>query len=127
MRKYELVIVFRPSIPEAQVKEQIQKIREQVSGQSTTLDSVKSDVWGRKEIGYLKGRTRTGTYVQLSFESNESSIVDRVTSLLRINETLQKFQFHRVNEKVRKFKGNPKRKSSGEIDLDDYSSDMDLY
>ena len=52
--------------------------------------------------------------------------MNALTALLRINEKVLKFQNHRINDRVRKFKGNPKRKPSSDLDGDDFIIDGDF-
>jgi small subunit ribosomal protein S6 len=120
MRKYETVLVLNPDLSEADLKEELKKIEGQL--QTNEAQSIKTDRWGKKELGFRMRKRTTGHYVCMTFESENSALIDVATSLLRINDNVLKFQTHRINEKVRKFRGNPRRTGSS---MDD-GSDSDF-
>lgn len=107
MRKYETVVVFDPSLGEAELKEEIKKTQTLLENNGAAEIDV--DSWGKKEIAYLVGKTRYGHYVALNYRSASSETVAGVEGILRITDAVLKFQTHRINERKRKFKGNPKK------------------
>lgn len=111
MRKYETIVVYNPALSEAAVKDEMKKFEKLL--ESNKAQSVKADVWGRKQIAYLVDKNSFGTFVCFNYESDEHGIANAVTAQLRISDPVIKFQTHRINEKTRKFKGNPKRKTAG--------------
>ncbi|MBN8548899.1 MAG: 30S ribosomal protein S6 [Deltaproteobacteria bacterium] len=121
MRKYETIVVFNPSLAEAAVKDEVKKFEKLLD--SRKAQNVKVDVWGRKQIAYSVKKNSFGNFVCFTYECDDHAIASDVSSQLRISDPVIKFQSHRINEKVRKFKGNPKRKpgSSGDDEFGDSS------
>lgn len=117
MRKYETVVVVGADLPEARVKEEAGKIEGFLASQGAK--DVRLDRWGTKELGYRMHKHSVGNYLCFHYESENSKLMDALTSQLRINDTVLKFQSHRLNDRVRKFKGNPKRISSDGSELGD--------
>jgi len=110
MRKYETVLVLNPDLSEADLKEELKKIEGQL--QTNGAQNIRTDRWGKKELGFRMRKRTTGHYVCLMFESDNSDLIDAATGLLRINDNVLKFQTHRIPDRVRKFRGNPHRTGS---------------
>lgn len=107
MRKYEAVVVFDPNLSEGDVKEESKKV--QTLLETHKAHNVQSNFWGKKEIAYLVGKHRWGNFVAFNFQSESPETVSSVSNILRITDNVLKFQTHRINERARKFKGNPKK------------------
>lgn len=110
MRKYESIVVFNPSLSEVAIKDELKKIEKILS--SAQAQNVKIDNWGRKQIAYLVEKQSFGTFVCLSYECENHEVTNLLSAQLRITDAVIKFQSHRFSDRVRKFKGNPKRKPS---------------
>lgn len=111
MRKYETVMVLNPNLGEAQVKDEAAKVEKLL--QSNGATEISNSVWGKKEIAYPMKKNKFGTFVSFNYRAPSEGCVDTLTNVLRISDPVLKFQTHRINEKVRKFRGNPKRKTGG--------------
>lgn len=111
MRKYETIVVFNPSLAEAVVKDETKKIEKTL--ESFKAQNVKVDNWGRKQIAYSVKKNGFGTYVCFTYECDDHTVSAALGSQLRIADPVIKFQTHRVSDRVRKFRGNPKRKAAG--------------
>ncbi len=111
MRKYETIVVFNPSLAEAAVKDEQKKIEKILD--SFSAKNLKADAWGRKQIAYSVKKNSFGTFVCFTYESDDHAVSSGLTNQLRIMDSVIKFQTHRINDRVRKFRGNPKRKGSG--------------
>ena len=120
-RSYETIVVFRPDIGDAQVKDEQKKIENLIT--SNGAKSVVLDVWGKKDIAYTVKKFKSGSFVCYKYESDVSDTVKNVTSVLRITDSVIKFQTHVTNLKTRKFKGNPQRPVSS--DGDDFMDSND--
>lgn len=114
MRKYETIVIFNPSLAEAAVKDETKKIEKLL--ETNSGKNIKVDVWGRKQIAYSVAKNNFGNFVSFTYESDDHAIADALTNQLRISDPVIKFQSHRINDKVRKFRGNPKRKAGGGSD-----------
>ena len=104
-RKYELVLIYAPELSAKQVEEELKSVKSLLKSKS--VKKVDVDDWGKRQIAFNMNKKKNGTYVSLKFVCSDPTMVEFVTSNLRIVDKLLKFQFHRINEKTRKFKGNP--------------------
>lgn len=118
VRRYESVVVFNPRLSEAQVKEEINKVESILQTHNAQMIGV--DTWGKKEAAYEFKKQRLGYYVAFNYESANHEAPNELQSILRITDSVHKFQTHLVRSKTRKFKGNPRRLTQPRTDLDDY-------
>jgi small subunit ribosomal protein S6 len=124
MRKYESIIIFRPEQSDAQVKTEMKRFEGILQGKGVKTPNV--DVWGKRDIAYVVKKSKTGKFVCLRYETDDHSAVEALTSILRISDSVLKYQSYRINEKVRKFKGNPKRTQRFEEVVEDYNDVMEV-
>ena len=118
VRRYESVVVFNPRLSDAQIKEEIKKVESLLQSQNAKLTGV--ETWGKKEIAYEFQKQRFGFFVAFNYESSNHEAPNELKSVLRITDSVHKFQTHRIATKTRKFKGNPRRLTQPRTDLDDY-------
>jgi small subunit ribosomal protein S6 len=109
MRKYETVLVLNPNLGEAQVKDEVAKFQKVL--ETNGAQEVSNTIWGKKEIAYPVKKNKFGTYLSFNYRAPSEGCVDTLTNLLKISDPVLKFQTHKINERVRKFRGNPKRKA----------------
>jgi ribosomal protein S6 len=117
MRKYETVVVMGADLPEAKVKEEVNRIEGFLAAQGAR--DVKLDRWGTKELGHRMRKSSVGNYLCFTYETENARLMEALVNQLRINDTVLKFQSHRISDKVRKFKGNPRKASLGSGELDE--------
>ncbi len=122
--KYETIVVFKSDLNETQIKEEEKKIEGVLKTEGA--QSVSVEAWGRKEIAYVVRKSKTGNFVCFKYQSDKSDTVKNVTNILRITDSVIKFQTHKEIEKIRKFKGNPRRPATSEGD-DFYDGVEDAY
>jgi small subunit ribosomal protein S6 len=106
VRRYESVVVFDPRLSDSQIKDEIKKFEGILASNQAKVTSV--DTWGRKEAAFAFNKQRTGVYVAFNYEASNHEAPNALQSILRITESVNKFQTHLIRSKVRKFKGNPK-------------------
>ena len=124
-RRYESVVVFNPRLSDSQIKEEVKKVEAVLAAQNAKVSTV--DTWGKKEAAFSFGKQKFGYYVVFNFETANHQAANELQSVLRINESVQKFQTHLIHTKVRKFKGNPKRLQNPRTDGDDFDFGGDSY
>jgi ribosomal protein S6 len=124
-RRYESVVVFNPRLSDSQVKEEVKKVEALLAAQKAKVSTV--DTWGKKEAAFSFGKQKFGYYVVFNYETANHQAANELQSVLRINESVQKFQTHLIHTKVRKFKGNPKRLQNPRTDGDDFDFGGDSY
>lgn len=110
MKKYETVIIFAQSLSEAAIKDELKKIEKVL--EPYKLQDYKVDNWGRKQIAYTVKKQSAGTFICLSYGTEQHDAPNVLAGYLRISDPVIKFQTHVTSNRARKFKGNPKRKPS---------------
>jgi small subunit ribosomal protein S6 len=118
VRRYESVVIFNPRLSDVQLKEEIKKIETLLKSNKADVKSV--DTWGKKEAAYEFNKQRMGYYVAFNYESANHEAPAELQSILRITDSVHKFQTHLIKTKTRKFKGNPRRLTQPRTDMDDY-------
>lgn len=124
-RKYESIVVFAPRLTDAQLREETKKVEGILSGQQ--CKEIKVDFWGRKETAYTIKKEKFGHYVVFNYETENHGAPNHLASLLRISDSVNKFQTHQLSAKKRKFQGNLKRAQSGYSDAEFYEDGFDSY
>jgi ribosomal protein S6 len=84
MRTYELVLVVKPSVKEAERK----KLLEQVKGWLGKITVTKEEDWGQKALAYPIKKEDAGHYIQLFLEG-ETFPTDFETRVLQNNSVLR--------------------------------------
>ncbi len=118
VRRYESVVVFNPKLNDAQVKEEIKKVEGILTSNKATITGV--DQWGKKELSFSFKKQKFGVFVTFSYETSNHDAPSELQSILRISDSVHKFQTHLINTKPRKFKGNPKRLTQPRTDGEDF-------
>lgn len=124
MRKYECVVILSSQLNDERIKEETKKIETLITNSKGININVES--WGRKQLSYELMKESQGTYLCFTFDTINSAAVESIGAILRISESVLKFQMHRKNLPTRKFKGNPQRLTKGprEWMADDYSEEI---
>lgn len=125
VRRYESVVVFSPRLTEAQLKDEIKKFEGVLTSNKAIVSSV--DQWGRKEAAFSFKKERQGHYVVFNYETDNHAAPAALQSLLRIADSVHKFQTHLIKTKARKFKGNPKRLQQPRTEGDDFDFGSDSF
>lgn len=107
VRRYESVVVFNPRLNDAQLKEEIKKVEGILTNNNAKITGV--DQWGKKEMSFAFQKQKFGFFVAFNYEASNHEAPNALQSILRITDSVHKFQTHLIKEKSRKFKGNPKR------------------
>lgn len=107
VRRYESVVVFNPRLNDAQLKEEIKKVEGILTSNDAKVTGV--DQWGKKELAFAFQKQKFGFCVAFNYESQNHAAPNALQSILRITDSVHKFQTHLIRSTTRKFKGNPKR------------------
>ena len=79
MRKYELVLVIRPSVKEADRKKLVETVKEWLG----KVKIAKEEDWGQKALAYVIKKEEAGYYIRFDLESEEGIAKDFETRLIR--------------------------------------------
>ena len=88
MRFYELTVIINPTLDDATVQAEIEKVEKFITGSGGRLEKI--DRWGGRRMAYeIKGH-QTGQYVIFSFESRPG-LTSEIEKSLRLNESVIRF------------------------------------
>jgi small subunit ribosomal protein S6 len=74
MRRYELMLVIRPDVPEDRVQAILDRSTRTITGASGQI--VKVSPWGRRRLAYPIGAHREGSYYILVFEAPAEAVLE---------------------------------------------------
>jgi len=73
-RDYESMIVLRADLPEAGIKEQLEKLTKILETEGATVRGVHE--WGMRELAYLVRKERRGFYALLEYTGEASALLE---------------------------------------------------
>jgi len=87
VRRYELMLVFRPDAPDERISAIVDRTTRQITADGGQI--VKVAPWGRRRLAYQIDRHREGSYHIVVFEAPATSIVELERALLITEEVLR--------------------------------------
>jgi small subunit ribosomal protein S6 len=108
MRRYELMLVLRPDVPDDRTQAVIDRITRQISTAGGQI--IKVAPWGRRRLAYPINRHREGSYHIVLFEAPSEAVADLERGLL-ITEELLRNLVTRIERPVRA----PRRDGTAEV------------
>jgi small subunit ribosomal protein S6 len=99
MRKYEMVLVVRPDVPEEEVDKLIAQMEGIVSGAGGRVEKVEK--MGRRRLAYRIQRHREGFYVFFAVEGG-GDMVKEFERRLKVTDTVIKFLTVRIDEDLKR-------------------------
>ena len=102
MRRYELMLVLRPDLPDDKSQALVDRTTRQIAAAGGQV--VKVAPWGRRRLAYPIDRFREGSYHIVIFEAPAEAIVELERSLL-ITEELLRHLVTRVERPVKSARG----------------------
>ncbi len=123
MRRYELMLVLRPDLPDDKSQALVDRTTRQITASGGQI--VKVAPWGRRRLAYPIDRYREGSYHIVIFEAPAESIVELERSLL-ITEELLRHLVTRVERPTKAGRGRDEGSEAGaELDVDRLPSGED--
>ena len=125
MRRYELMLVIRPDVPDDKSQAVIDRVTRQITAGGGQI--VKVAPWGRRRLAYPIDRFREGSYHIILFAAPADLLAELEHSLLITEEVIR----HLLTRDERPAK--PGRRDGGDaegdedIDVDDADLPSDLY
>jgi small subunit ribosomal protein S6 len=113
VRRYELMLVFRPDAPDDRISAIIDRTTRQITAAGGQI--VKVAPWGRRRLAYAIDRHREGAYHIVVFESPTEAIAELERDLLITEEVLR----HLVIRQERPARAS--RDAGADEDVDDES------
>ncbi len=99
MRKYEIIFVVKPDIPEEELDKLITQMEGVVTGTGGKLE--KTEKMGRRRLAYRIGGHREGFYVLFSLEG-KGDTVKEFERRLKVTDSVIKFLTVRVDEELKR-------------------------
>ena len=87
MRRYELMLVFRPDAPDDRIAAIIDRTTRQITADGGQI--VKVAPWGRRRLAYAIDRHREGAYHIVVFEAPTTTIAELERGLLITEEVIR--------------------------------------
>jgi len=105
MHKYELAVIFNPTLTEEVLQAEFDKVQGLITRFGGEVEKV--DNWGKRRLAYEINKMTEGFYYFITFNANHDAPAE-LESRLRITESLVRYLIIRMEEpKVRKVKAKP--------------------
>ena len=112
MRRYELMLVIRPDVPDDKSQAVIDRVTRQITAGGGQI--IKVAPWGRRRLAYPIDRFREGSYHIVLFAAPPEALTELEHSLLITEEVLR----HLVTRDERPVKAG-RREDGEDIELED--------
>jgi small subunit ribosomal protein S6 len=87
VRRYELMLVFRPDAPDERISAIIDRTTRQITADGGQI--IKVAPWGRRRLAYAIDRHREGSYYIVVFEAPSPTIAELERGLLITEEVIR--------------------------------------
>jgi len=101
MRKYELVVVFRPGL-EAEKEKLLKGLQDLLSKEDVSITS--SSWWGKKTLSYEIKKEKEGLYILLELETTSNSIGDSFNKDMKNDDSILRYLLVKKEEDSKKTK-----------------------
>ncbi len=100
MRDYELVVVFKPTFTEAELKEKLEQVKNFITSNGGEIYNITD--WGRRELAYPIQKFNTAYYYIINYRTDNNQLPPKLEYNLRINEDIIRFLNFRIKTKKEK-------------------------
>jgi small subunit ribosomal protein S6 len=118
MRRYELMLVLRPDVPDDRIQAVIERTTSEIVSDGGQI--LKVAPWGRRRLAYPIDRAREGSYHIILFEG-PSGVIAEVERTLQITEDVLRHLITRDERRPRPARADA---ASGEAAADDTVADL---
>ena len=105
MYSYETLVLLRPELPEAQVRETIDRAKHLIEGQQGSISETQD--WGMRDLAYPVAKNNRGYYFLLRYNANPEVVWEFERTLKIADEVMRFVSVRQLEKKPRK----PKRVS----------------
>jgi len=92
VRKYELVMIFRPELAETEVRSEVSQVEKALVERGADIGQI--DFWGKRRLAYEIKHLTEGYYAVVSF-SGAVSAVDDLDRALSLSDNVLRHKFIR--------------------------------
>lgn len=96
MRTYELMIIHRPELAEADVRAEIAQVEQTIAESGSSVSD--TDFWGKRRFAYEMDKHNEGYYSVVTFQS-DSSLVDALDRALSLADTVIRHKVVRIDQR----------------------------
>jgi small subunit ribosomal protein S6 len=114
MRRYELMLVLRPDLPDEQVQALLDRATRAIAAGGGQI--VKVSPWGRRRLAYAIGQFHEGSYFLVLFDAPGDAVLELERGL-NISEEVMR---HLVTRVERPAARRPQAEGEGEQEDEDY-------
>ncbi|MGH7254191.1 MAG: 30S ribosomal protein S6 [Nitrospirales bacterium] len=93
MPAYESIFILRPSLPDEDTNQLIEKMKGVLERSGASV--LKFENWGKKKLAYEMSQERKGTFVYFHFDSNGAAVSELERSY-RLEDGIMKFMTVRL-------------------------------
>jgi small subunit ribosomal protein S6 len=97
LHEYELVLIIRPDLDDADTNEAIARTRGHIEEQEGQL--IEEDDWGKRKLAYPIMKHQKGHYVLFAAALDPAHIIE-ISRRLRFDESVIRFNFVKIAEAV---------------------------
>jgi len=106
MQRYETLFVMHPELPEAQVRETIDRVKRLVEGMDGQISDTQD--WGMRDLAYPIRKQPRGTYVLVQYAANPG-VVKELERTMKLADEILRFISVRVPEATKASRRTTKR------------------
>lgn len=92
MRKYELMVIFDPTVDERTVSPSMEKLLTKVTEAGGSVENV--DIWGKRRLAYEINKQSEGIYVVVDMTTTPE-VSKEINRLLSLNESVMRTKLMR--------------------------------
>ena len=94
MNKYEIGVIFKPTMEEEELRQELERIQELITRFGGVIEKV--DEWGRRRLAYEIEKLTEGIYYFINF-SSDSSTPAKIEDRIRIFENVIRYLIVRLD------------------------------
>lgn len=110
MQRYETLFILQPEIPEAQVRETLDRVRRLIEGMEGQVAEIQD--WGIRDLAYPINKQRRGTYVLAQYSAGPD-VVKELERTLKLADEVLRFISVRAPRPRKASRRGPKRQRAG--------------
>lgn len=101
MRIYEVIFILKPDLPEEEIEQVIELVKNTITSDGGTIDKV--DQWGKRKLAYRVQRYAEGYYVLVQYSlPGKAAVAKEVERRLRVSDPVIKFLTVRIDEDLKR-------------------------
>ncbi len=94
MRRYEVMVIHRPELQEAEIQAKVKEIETLVETRGATI--VETDLWGKRRFAYEIDHINEGHYAVVTFDTEAHEPVDLLDRALGLSDAVVRHKVMRL-------------------------------